>query len=70
MKKRTYFILKDFIDLLESNEYVNLYDDSGFVLNTRIEDIPNEYLAKEVIKYKVDRAIPNLHFKLSLSSVT
>lgn len=62
--KRTYLVLKDLINLLDGEEYVNLYDATGFTLYIKVRDIPEEYLEQKVIKFKNDRALPSLHFKL------
>jgi len=64
MKRKIYFTLSDFVNKLSEEEYINVYDENGFTMNIKVSKIPEEYLKKEVIKYKVDRAIPNLHFKI------
>lgn len=64
MKRKTYFVLNDFVKKLDEEEKVNLYDSSGFTTTMNVKDIPEKYLVCEVVKYKVDNAIPGLHFKL------
>lgn len=65
MKRKIYFTLNDFLCKLNEDEFVNIYDSTGYSINIKKEDIPKELLTKEVIKYKVDSAVPNIHFKLS-----
>lgn len=64
MKRKIYFILNDFVKKLAPEEIVNLYDNNGISVNMQVSEIPANYLDAEVIKYKTDYAMPNLHFKL------
>lgn len=66
MKTKISFILNDFINKMNEEEIVNIYDKTGFSKNMAIKSIPEEYRKKEVIKYKKDEAMPNIHFKLKV----
>lgn len=65
MKRKTYFVLNDFIEKLDGEEKVGLYDSTGFAATMNVKDIPKKYLSCEVVKYKADNAMPNIHFKLA-----
>lgn len=65
MNRKAYLTLKDFINLI-GEEYVNIYDDNGLNENLLSSEIIYEHLGREVVKYKVDRAIPNVHLKLGV----
>ena len=64
MKRKIYFILNDFVKKLAPDDIINLYDKYGMSKNMQVCEIPETYLNAEVIKYKSDHAVPNLHFKL------
>lgn len=64
MKRKIYFTLNDFVKKLTPEEMINIYDKDGMSVNMQVCEIPTEYLEMEVIKYKADKAVPNLHFKL------
>lgn len=64
MLSNNFLTLSDLVALFNKNTVVNLYNSDGMSINLQISKIEPDFLKRQVLKYKVDNVIPNIHIKI------
>ena len=68
MKNKNYLTLKNLLNAmnLDDDTRIELYDKSGEIYEFNSKEIDEQFLEKNVLKYKQDNSIPNIHIKLNI----